>query len=219
MLNDEFIFTNLYDHYKDTIKYLKSDLSKRDSFTLYSLIFLIIYFFVEFKTTDSISLANTWLDKKIGLSININYDLLSTGVLLLLFIYILRYFQMNLNIEKQYNYIHKLENDLNTIANRQLITREGFSYLQDYPLLPALIHRLYNFFLPIGLILFMSFKIVKTCFHITSFLCILNIFIGVLIILCAFLYLLFTFREVPWVNSINSIVKKLFVHLHLYKED
>lgn len=215
MLSEEFKFTNLYDHYKETIKYLKDDLKKRDKLTLYSLILIIFYFLIEFKSSDSVSLVNKYLEKKIGLELNINYDLLTTAILLLLFRYTLKYFQINLNIEKQYNYIHKLEDDLNNLANSQLITREGFSYLEDYPLLSALIHRLYNFFLPLGLIVVMIIKLIQTFQNFS----LLNILIISLIILCTFLYLLFTYKDLRWVNCINCMVKKLFVLIHLYKED
>lgn len=131
----------------------------------------------------------------------------------------IKYFQMCLNIEKQYEYIHKLEAKINTIANEKLITREGFSYLQEYPLLSALIHRMYTLFLPIGLILSMLSKFYTICKNGINLIDSLNIIIVFLIMFCTFLYLLFTYREVRFVKITNVYVKKLFVLIHLYKED
>lgn len=219
MLSDEFIFSQVYDHYKETVLYLKNDLLKRDKLTLLSLILLVVYFLIEFKTTDSIFLANKWIEKNLNLSLNINYNLLTTGILVLLLWSTMKYFQLCLNIEKQYKYIHEIEYKLNELANKNLITRESYSYLSDYPLLLALIHRLYNFLIPILLIMLMLFKIFKISYNFEGISSILNILIVFLIILCTFLYMIFTYRDISYVNKLNYYIKKLFVLIHLYKED
>ncbi|GEM_PF-677365 len=219
MLSNEFIFSQVYDHYKESVMYLKNDLVKRDKVTLLSLILLVIYFLIEFKTIDSVFLANKWVEKNLNLSLNINYNLLTTAILLLLLWSTMKYFQLCLNIEKQYNYIHEVEAELNKLADKDIITREGYSYLNDYPLLSALIHRLYNFFIPILLIFSMIFKVFKILYNFNGISSFLNIFIVSLIILCTFLYMLFTYRDINYVSKINYYIKKLFVLIHLYKED
>lgn len=216
---EELKYNTLYDHYKDTVSYLKKDLTKRDRLTLYLFGSLILYFLVEIKPLDSVTIANTFVKSKIGGSIDINYSLLSTGVLLFLLWSVIRYFQLCLYIEKQYNYIHEVESKINLASGQNIITREGYSYLSEYPLLPALIHRIYNFFLPIGISLSMAVKIVIIPFYDFSFLYLINIFTQLMIILCSFLYLLFSYREVGFVQKLNSTVKSLFIKIHLYKED
>lgn len=216
---EELKYTTLYDHYKDTVSYLKKDLNKRDKLTLYLFGSLILYFLVEINPLDSLTIANTFVKSKIGGSIDINYSLLSTGVLLFLLWSVIRYFQLCLYIEKQYNYIHELESKINLASGQDIITREGYSYLSEYPLLTALIHRIYNFFLPIGISISMVVKIVIIPIYDFSFLYLINIFTQLMIILCSFLYLLFSYREVGFVQKLNSTVKSLFIKIHLYKED
>lgn len=216
---EELKYTTLYDHYKDTVSYLKKDLIKRDKLTLYLFGSILLYFLVEIKPSDSVNIANTFVKSKVGTPLDINYSILSTAVLLFLLWSVIRYFQLCLYIEKQYNYIHELEGKINLAFGQKLITREGYSYLKEYPLLTALIHRIYNFFLPIGISFSMLVKIVIVPFHDFSFLYFVNIFTQFLIILCSFLYLLFSYRDIEFVQKLNSTVKSLFIKIHLYKED
>lgn len=216
---NELKYTMIYDHYKDSIDYLKKDLVKRDKLTISVFISFIIYFLIEVKPLHSVNIANTWAKDKLGVSLGINYSLLSTTILLFLLWYIIRYFQMCLNIEKQYDYIHKLENKINKMIEKDFITREGHSYLSEYPLLSALIHRIYNFFLPIGIAISFVIKIIFIPSHDFSALYIVNIIIQLMIILCIFLYLLFTYRDIEFVKKLNDIVKSFFIKIHLYKED
>lgn len=219
IITEELKYSTIYDHYKETVNYLKKDLIKRDKITLAIFILFSAYFLVEFKQVDSVTVTNILIKKKVGLSLDINYTVLSTAMLLLILGTTVKYFQMCLNIQKQYDYIHNLENKINIISDEKLITRKGYSYLKEYPLLSALIHRIYNFFLPLGIILSMSLKIYKICKTGLGILTAINIVIGFLIILCTSLHLLFVYRKVNFVKWLNKSVKKLFVLLHLYKED
>ncbi|ABS41760.1 TIR domain-containing protein [Clostridium botulinum] len=219
IINDELKYSTLYDHYKETISYLKTDLTKRDKITWILLGLLVLYFLVEFKPIDSINVANKLIKSKTGSSIIVNYDILVTGMLLLILFSTMKYFQMCLYIERQYNYIYDLENKLNAISDEKLITREGYSYLQEYPLLSALIHRIYNLFLPLSIIISMFIKVHRLFKSQISITIIFNIAIGIGCISIVCLYLLFAYRHVKFIKFINECVKKLFVLLHLYEKN
>lgn len=219
IVSKEFLYSQLYDHYKETVMYLKDDLSKRERITIVSLIVVTGYFLIEFKTLDSVVVANQWIEKNWNLSLNINYNILSIAILILILGSIMRYFQICVNIEKQYAYIHQVEAKLNELTQNTMITRESYSYLNDYPLLSALIHRLYNFFFPVLLIISMFYKIYKIVFNFEGVISILNILIVILIILCTFLYILYTYRDVEFIQKINDYTKRIFIRIHLYKED
>lgn len=219
ILNDEVKYSTLYDHYKETISYLKGDLAKRDKLTWILFSLLIVYFLVEFKTVESINIANFIVKDKLGESILINYNLLVTAMLLSILLITMKYFQLCLNIEKQYSYIHNIEDKLNSISEERLITREGYSYLKEYPLLSALLHRIYVVFLPVGIITSMVIKINMLVKNPLSIVMIFNIVIGSAIIVITFLYILFSFRNVKFIRIVNKIIKKLFILLHLYEEE
>ncbi|WP_455809196.1 hypothetical protein [Clostridium butyricum] len=238
MLEPKDTFSTLYDHYKDTITYLKKDIDKRDKITRYLFLVLILYSLTEFKQIDSSSVFNDLCKKYLGISLNINYVLITTIILFCIFTCTIKYFQMCMNIEKQYSYIHKIESDLNHICGQNLISREGYSYLEDYPLFSAFLHRIYMFFLPLALVILMFVKsyyifiLLISSINISSgknFTCILlehsiiisfiNLIISLSTILTTVLYLLFIYRDKEWVKNINNKFKKIFVLLHLYKED
>ncbi|HII4514162.1 hypothetical protein [Clostridium perfringens] len=126
---------------------------------------------------------------------------------------------MCLYVEKQYNYIHELEGKINAIASQDIVVREGYNYLNDYPLLSAFIHRVYNFFLPIFIIVSMVIKIYFLTKETMSLIIYFNIFLGICIILITFLYILFVYREIKFVSDINNLVKKIFVLIHLYEDE
>lgn len=219
IIDKELNYSTLYDHYKETVSYLKNDLGKRDKLTLLVFIFFMVYFIAEIKPAHSATVANSWVKDKIGIALGLNYSLISTAILLLLLWNIIKYFQMCLNIEKQYNYIHKLEDKLNNLSGESLITREGHYYLNQYPLLSAVIHRIYNFFLPTGIIFSIVLKMFLIPLRDYRILSMINIFIQLLIILICFLYLLFVYRDIPIIQELNEQVKKVFIKVHLYKED
>lgn len=179
----------------------------------------MLYFMAEVKPTYSVTVANSWIKNKVGVSLGLNYNLISTSILLLLLWNLIKYFQLCLNIEKQYDYIHKLEDKLNDLSGEYLITREGHHYLNQFPLLSAIIHRIFNFFLPLGIILSMVLKVLIIPLEDFRIMSMINVFIQLLIILICFLYLLFVYRDVPIIQDLNEQVKKVLIKVHLYKED
>ena len=68
-----------------------------------------------------------------GLTLTINLAILGNIVWFLVLLFTLRYFQTAVFVERQYAYLHQLEDKLNTVFGQEMITREGKSYLADYP--------------------------------------------------------------------------------------
>ena len=221
ILDDEIKYTTLYDHYKETITFIKNDLIKRNKLTLIIFVLLIIYFFIELKPNDSILVANTLVKNKLDFTIIMNYEILNIGILFFIFLALINYFSLSIYIEKQYSYIHKVEENLNNFMNKKLITRESYWYLEEYPLLSALIDRIYKFFLPSSIILCMLYKFIKICTSINSIfdINIINLILVILIALISFLYLIYVYRDIQFVKVINKKIKLIFLFFHLYKED
>lgn len=118
LLDDNIKYTTLYDHYKETIAFIKNDLIKRNKLTLIIFILLIIYFFIELKPNDSILAANTFVKNKFSLTIILNYDVLNIGILFLIFLALINYFSLSIYIERQYCYIHDVEENLNIFMEK-----------------------------------------------------------------------------------------------------
>lgn len=73
----------------------------------------------------------------------------------------IRYFQVVIEIERQYNYLHALEIEINTFYKEKSVafTREGKSYLSKYPLFSNWVWLLYTLFFPILIISCTTLKV------------------------------------------------------------
>jgi len=100
-----------------------------------------------------------------------------------LFALVLRYFQTVVLIERQYQYIHSIEEQISVHYNNKAFTREGITYLSNYPLFSNWAHILYTTIFPILLFFVVLVKIfgewrqaeslsLSLFFDIATFLCI-----------------------------------------------
>ena len=79
-----------------------------------------------------------------------NSNLLGTLLWLLLFGFSSRYYQTVIQIERQYDYIHHLEELISKrYPNTRAFTREGKSYLDEYPIFSNWIWLLYTLAFPL----------------------------------------------------------------------
>jgi hypothetical protein len=142
-----------YDHYKDSFTYLRKYLNLRDRYFLIGLICIIVLFFQVYTPELSSMISETLIKNKIGQEIYIDFNILNT-VFVIFFLSVLnKYFQTNLYIERQYDYIHKIEKNLTQKLTQFDITREGESYVSNYPIVLSIIHRIYTIFFPVLLII------------------------------------------------------------------
>jgi hypothetical protein len=91
-----------------------------------------------------------WVKIEVGVAI------VQTLVWILLLYISIRYFQLNMSIERQYAYIHKLERQLQGAGLS--VSREGESYLSGYPKVLDAIHVIYTWVFPLLLILLAAAK-------------------------------------------------------------
>jgi hypothetical protein len=108
---------------------------------------------------DTSTIVSQFLKEKAGISVDIGNGLIGSALWVGLLALLIRYYQINVFIEKQYTYIHKIEENLEDILNGKYITREGAYYLADYPLFSDFIHYAYNIIFPSILIIATLFKI------------------------------------------------------------
>lgn len=138
-----------YDHYKDSFEQQKSYLQKRDKLTI--VLFVCIILIISF-CYDSNSVCEN-LNKLINSQVrDLKFDLsfIKTGIFIITFWVSLQYYQIALTIEKAYRYIHNCEKCLS--ENGLPISREGASYLDNYPWLSDCAHWFYNLGIPLSLI-------------------------------------------------------------------
>lgn len=139
----------LYDHYKETHSIISEAIKRRDRLMLFVVLTLGFFAFQAVYPTDSDGVINQFLNFKFGLTYQFDLSKIETVIWFLLLIFTLRYFQVAVFIERQYKYIHRLEEDMNKKFREELITREGKSYLHRYPRYTDWIWMLYTVIFPV----------------------------------------------------------------------
>lgn len=146
---DEAKFNNLCSHYKDSFDIHRATIKQRDTL-FYGLLVILAIFTLQLSSADTVAnIVNEYVNKVSGVKIGNNVSFISTLMWLILLGFSTRYFQVVLEIERQYGYLHQLEELLNNyFPNTKAFTREGKSYLSKYPLFSNWVWLLYTLFFP-----------------------------------------------------------------------
>jgi hypothetical protein len=137
-----------YDHYKDSFSYLRQYLKQRDKYFMYSVILLSLVFFNSMLPEDFEIVSKELIKHKIGIKEFSNLKLINSFLLFSLLSVVIKYFQINLLIERQYSYLHHIEKRLSFKLKEFNIFREGKAYLNQYPIFGSIVHRIYTIGFP-----------------------------------------------------------------------
>lgn len=159
-LTDEQLLSVLHDHYKDTFGHLLMHYRVRGRLTAFVAVvvcglFLDLVFPAETRTAVEVI-----SQQKLGELISIDTGFIRVVLWFVLLALFLRYSQLVVHIDRQYNYLHVLEDKMNQIAGSDLITREGKSYLKGYPFLQNWAHFVFRGLFPCALALVICARIV-----------------------------------------------------------
>lgn len=149
----------LYDHYKETCTIIGEAVKRRDRAMLFAIIALGFFAFQTIFPSVADHAVTDYLSFKFGLTLQIDLSVLGNIVWLLVLLFALRYFQTAVFVERQYAYLHQLEDKVNAAVGQDVITREGKSYLVDYPWFSNWMHVLYTIAFPALLFFVTSLKI------------------------------------------------------------
>lgn len=158
MLEEQNILNLYYDHYKDTQEIIRGFVAKRDKYTIILLCVVAVISYVTIDAAACSRIINEILNDKFGLSA-ISFQVINAIFLSILLFVSLQYYQICLNIEKWYRYIHNVENTLSEMSQMN-IDRESKSYLNNYPKTQDLAHSLYTYIFPFIIIAISIYKLV-----------------------------------------------------------
>lgn len=186
-------FEILYDHYKDTFVYLREYLKQREKFFFF-LLAIIFLQFIQISFNNEVNLAiNSFVEKKVGLNFNFNNLFINNALWFVLFSLCLRYFQINILINKQYEYLHSIETKICSYSGENdYISREGNSYFKNYPIFSDWANFIYTWFFPIILIIANVLKIQRELITLneTSFASIVSLILFLAVLLNTVFYLI-----------------------------
>ena len=150
----------LIEHYNESFKLLQDKLKERNRIFVYLLFVLGIILFQIYTPQEALNMVSQFISQRMGLSAQIDLLFIESIIWFILLAVTLRYFQIVVYIERQYKYIHKLENEIKPSFNHQAFTREGLSYLKIYPRFLNWVYFLYAVFFPILLVFIIISKII-----------------------------------------------------------
>jgi len=198
-ISDDIKFTVLCSHYSDTFANIKESIKLRDKLTALILLVLAFLALYTFWPTDAITAFSGMSEQKLGLAISVDVGFLGSIVWFALLIAVVRYTQVVVYIERQYKYIHKIEEELHKhFDNSIAFTREGKSYLKDYPKFSDWIWTLYTIIFPFVLGVIVLVKIITewaVSFHAITVPLLLNTTVAVLVLISIILYMFFIHRQ------------------------
>lgn len=182
----------LHDHYKDTFAHLQNHLKTRDRLFFFILVVVTLLLFQVFSPQEAGDAISQFVSQRLELKEPIDISIIGSVIWFSLLAIALRYFQTVVHIERQYAYIHGLEEQLSPNFDNKAFTREGKSYLSDYPLFSSWAHTLYTIVFPILLLVIVGVKIFSewaSSEHLSSTL-VFNSAIALFILVSTGLYLL-----------------------------
>lgn len=150
----------LAEHYKNTYNFQKENLKKRDRYFLLSLISMGLMLFIIYTPIEAFNLISEFIKSKFSLKSNINLLFIQSFLWFSTLSFVIKYFQSVIFIERQYSYLHKIEELISPIYEDKTFNREGKSYLNDYPKFLNWAGFLYTLFFPIILLSVSSIKII-----------------------------------------------------------
>mgnify|MGYP001563594331 CR=1 FL=1 len=140
----------LHDHYKESFLYIREREKQRDRLFMFVIALIgLLWVEIQYSYIFPGVLRNIKLE-----FVELNVSIMPISVFLditwtYLFVVVLKYCQVSINIEGQYNYLHNLEEKIsNFFQDEKIYCREGKAYLDNYPLFSNLVWMFYVFFFP-----------------------------------------------------------------------
>lgn len=179
----------IYDHYKDTFQIQLKYVESRNKYFLIVLALISLLFFQMAFPGLAESILFQWMQKEISETSKINSSFFNSIFLFGLLWSLILYYQINLHIDRQYKYIHKLEENISIQISDFEISREGKSYTKPFPLVSWVIIRIYKFVFPSAILAAIGVKLNNEFYNNDKLFKIFNIIICILIGFISILYI------------------------------
>jgi len=106
-------FNNLCSHYTDSFNNHKKSVKQRDTL-FYILLSILAVFTLQITSPDIVATTTEeYVNNSLGIKIGNNIEFIATLFWLLLFGFSTKYFQVVVEIQRQYKYLHAIEELLN----------------------------------------------------------------------------------------------------------
>ena len=165
MLSEDTSAEVLHAHYVDTFGQIRNALGQRDHLFAYIVATVAVLLLQVVAPEDTDAVIGKLISEKLTLTGTLSLSLLTTVVWFALLGLVIRYFQTVIYIERQYEYIHSVEELLAVNYGGKAFTREGKSYMSEYPLFSNWAGALYTKVFPMFLVVVLIVKLVTEFGH------------------------------------------------------
>lgn len=181
-----------YDHYKETNSIQKKYLIKRDHLTFCLIVTISLLSFFLIDPDRGYEIVSQLIDNQLKVQ-SVSFEIINTLSIALFLFLSLRYYQVCLTIERNYTYLHNVENILSEMTELN-IDRESGNYLSFYPWLFNVIHFFFTYLFPliiIGISVLKIYMIFQSELRVVSF---VNVVFLVTIVVITIVYIIDRFR-------------------------
>lgn len=149
----------LYDHYKEIVNETKKQENKRNKLFVIILIHIFILFLISYRPESMCKVFSDLLMEqwKIGFYFSINT--IQIIIMVSMLYCVVRYYQINVYIDKNYPYIHNLEKKLSYNIGK-CFGKEGDNYLNKYQKTQNIVYYSYKYIFPILFILALIYRVI-----------------------------------------------------------
>jgi hypothetical protein len=158
MVTDEKLAEILHAHYQNSFENIQSHIKRREKLLLFLVIISVIMLFQIACPADAPDQLACIILKKLNLNKPISIAFVDTIIWFIMLSLIIRYCQAVTYVERQYKYIHGLEEKINSALGGEYINREGKAYLNKYPIFSAWVHYVYTLVLPLLVIVLLVLR-------------------------------------------------------------
>lgn len=206
----------LYDHYKESCELAKKNEVTRNKLFILVCILLGLLFLFSYDQNSMLGLIQSWISGNYNCDLMFSSNIIQAILWIVLFIFTLRYLGLNINLDRSYSYIHKLEDEINEEETKITVTREGKSYLNNYPVLNNITYYSYRVILPIIYYFTIIFKL-KLEYNAQGGVNIPIIFQFILGILCNILIVTYLIENI--IDIVNDIIERIVMKYKYTKKD
>ena len=184
----------LYDHYKDTIEETKKQESRRNKLFIIILIHIFVLFLVSYKPESLCNVISDLLMEKWKMGLYFSINIIQIAIMISMLYCVIRYYQINIQINRIYPYIHTIENELSKQISKNF-TREGKNYLKEYPKTQNIVYFCYKYIFPVFYIIALIYRVIINNTWNSPVIKSIEVIITILLIILNVVYMIDIFQQ------------------------
>lgn len=184
----------LYDHYKDTIEETKKQESRRNKLFIIILIHIFVLFLVSYKPESMCNVISDLLMEKWKMGFYFSINIIQIAIMISMLYCVIRYYQINIQINRIYPYIHTIENELSKQISKNF-TREGKNYLKEYPKTQNIVYFCYKYIFSVFYIIALIYRVIINNTWNSPVIKSIEVIITILLIILNIVYMIDIFQQ------------------------